>query len=280
MMCGRGGALVNRVIYGECVQGASHIRNGVVCQDSRKVEILGDIALIAVADGHGSSSCPYSKTGSVIAANVFCRVLKELAENFSNHREVLLTYLNREGELKVAQAIDAEWKRRVWKVHTENKREKPRNEDGEADKPQVYKQYGTTLLGMMITPEFIFAFQLGDGDIIYADNSGACPVIEGDKFLGTETHSLCRADSWRKAVTMIRMRESIKVQPHLYLMSTDGFANSYPTQEAFLKTCSDYFTLIQEHGFDVIPENLKDWLNETSAFGCGDDITAVLAYFS
>ncbi|MDO4275722.1 MAG: PP2C family serine/threonine-protein phosphatase [Eubacteriales bacterium] len=270
---------MNREIYGESVRGASHIRNDVVCQDSRKVEIVGDIALIAVADGHGSASCPYSKTGSVIAANVFCRVMHEFAENFADHMEVLLTYLNREGELKVAQAIDAEWKRRVWKVHTENKREKPLNEDGEVDKQQVYKQYGTTLLGLMITPAFIFAFQLGDGDIIYVDSAGVQPVIEGDKILGTETHSLCKGDAWRNALTMIRMREITGSLPHLYFISTDGFANSYPSQEEFLKTCRDYFALIREHGFEVIPENLKNWLTETSALGCGDDITAVLAYF-
>ena len=85
---------MNRKIYGESVQGASHIRNGVVCQDSyKKIEISHDILLIAVADGHGSKSCPYSKTGSQIAVNVFCRVMQDLIDNFKENPEILLTYL-------------------------------------------------------------------------------------------------------------------------------------------------------------------------------------------
>lgn len=117
---------MSRKIYGESVQGASHIRSGVVCQDSYKqVQVSDDVALIAVADGHGSASCPHSKTGSKIATNVFCRIMEDLLQNFAEDMDFFMTYLNREGEVKVAQAIDAEWKKRVWKAHLDNKREKP-----------------------------------------------------------------------------------------------------------------------------------------------------------
>lgn len=270
---------MSRKIYGECVRGASHIRNGVVCQDNCKYVLLSDdIALIAIADGHGSASCPYSKTGSKIAVNVFCRIIEDLFHNFEEDMDFFMTYLNREGEVKVAQAIDAEWKRRVWKAHLDNKREKSMQANGEVDKAAVYKQYGTTLLGLMITPTFLFAFQLGDGDIMYVDSEEIQPVIEGDKILGTETHSLCKIDAWKKAITIIRKRTSAAA-PHFYWLSTDGFSNSYKTESDFRLTCRDYFKLIQEHGFETVATNLKDWLKETSELGCGDDITLVLAYF-
>lgn len=272
---------MSRRIYGEKVKGYSHFRNDMDCQDNFKyLPLSEDISLIAVADGHGSDSCPYSKTGSEIAANVFCSVMKSIVENFSENMDFLMTYLNREGELKVAQSIDAEWKRRVWKVHTNHKREKPVDESGTQDKAAVYKQYGTTLLGMMITPTFIFAFQLGDGDIVYVNGFGVQPVIDGDKILGTETHSLCKMDSWKKVITMIRKRDELSDTPYLYIMSTDGFANSFRSQDDFNTTCKDYYTLIKEHGFDAVTSNLKDWLNETSELGCGDDITVVLTYVS
>lgn len=271
---------MDRQIYGESVQGASHIRNGAVCQDSYKtVQVSDDVALIAVADGHGSASCPHSKTGSRIAVNVFCRIMEDLLHNFSENMDFFMTFLNREGEVKVAQAIDAEWKRRVWKAHTDNKREKPTGENGDIDKSAVYKMYGTTLLGLMITPTFIFAFQLGDGDILYVDADEIQPVIEGDKILGTETHSLCRMDAWKKAIALIRKRDESEHTPYFYLMSTDGFANSFRSQNDFYITCRDYYKLIQEHGFRAVTSNLKEWLRETSELGCGDDITVVMAYF-
>lgn len=271
---------MNRMIYGECVKGASHIRSDTECQDSYKVvELSDDTVVLAVADGHGSTACTYSKSGSVIAVNVFCKVMKDLLESFAADMDTLATYLNREGELKIAQSIDTEWKRRVVKVHSNSKREKILDENGKTDKEAVYRLYGTTLAGLMITPGFIFALQIGDGDIVFVDGEGVTPVIEGDKILGTETHSLSKPDSWKSAISMIRMRDIEENVPYLYMLSTDGFANSFKSQEEFYRTCRDYYDIAQFHGFETIKVNLKNWLNETSEFGCGDDITVVIVRF-
>jgi len=271
---------MNRQIYGVSVQGASHVRNQIPCQDNfKQLQVSDHAVILAVADGHGSTSCPYSKTGSKIAVNVFCAIMEDLLNGFVDNEEQLLTYLNREGELTIAQDIDAEWKRRVWKAHIDNKREKPLDDNGEIDKAAVYKQYGTTLLGLFITERYIFAFQLGDGDMVYVDANGVQPIIEGDKILGTETHSLCKLDAWKKAISMIRMREEIEV-PHLFMISTDGFSNSYRTQDEYFVSCKDYYALILEHGFEAVADQIKDWLKETSELGSGDDITLALAYFA
>ena len=50
--------------------------------------------------------------------------------------------------------------------------------------------------------------------------------------------------------------------------------------DEFQKTCVDYFAMIQQYGADAVAANLKSWLSETSAMGCGDDITVLIAYFS
>ena len=66
----------------------------------------------------------------------------------------------------------------------------------------------------------------------------------------------------------------------MLMLSTDGFANSYKNADEFQKTCVDYFAMIQQYGADAVAANLKSWLSETSAMGCGDDITVLIAYFS
>ncbi|MCD8336514.1 MAG: protein phosphatase 2C domain-containing protein [Lachnospiraceae bacterium] len=273
-----------RKICGKSVTGASHIRAMKPCQDNYKcLELSDTVTVLAVADGHGSERCPYSKTGSQIAVNTFCSVIKNLLTGCEEHDhplDFLMSYLNREGELRIAQTIEEEWKNRVWKAHRKNKRDKVLDAEGNLDLDSVYRQYGTTLLGLLITPEFLFGFQLGDGDILRVDAEQVQPVIMADKILGTETHSLSSRTAWKKAITVMRSRDETAESPHLYLMSTDGFANSYPSTEAFEQTCKEYFEMIQEHGFETVAGNLKDWLNETSEQGCGDDITVVLAYFS
>jgi serine/threonine protein phosphatase PrpC len=267
-------------VFGESVQGASHIRAGTVCQDNFNKRVFDDGTIIlTVADGHGSASCPHSKTGSMIAVNVFCQVMEGFHNSYAGDFERLLTYLNREGETKVAQTIDAEWKRRVLKVHTNNKREIPLLANGKKDKAGIYKQYGTTLVGLMITPVFLFAFQIGDGDISYADKNGFEQVLQTEKILGTETHSLSKIDCWKQAISMVRRQSGNISLPSVFMLSTDGFANSYKNEQEFQKTCVDYFEMISQHGADAVQANLKNWLAETSEKGCGDDITLLMAYF-
>ena len=225
----RMGYIMKRMVFGESVQGASHKRVNMECQDSyKKLEYDDGTIIMAVADGHGSKSCPYSKSGSSIAVNVFCKVMDEFHASYAENLEILLTYLNREGDTKVAQAIDAEWKRRVLKVHTNQKREVPLTEDGKRNKAEIYKQYGSTLVGLMITPIFIFAFQLGDGDISFIDHNGFDHLLDDEKILGVETHS----------------------------------------------------DIIKQYGTEEVAANLKGWLAETSAMGCGDDITVLISYFT
>ena len=271
---------MKRFVFGKSVQGASHKRAGTECQDSNRNFSFDDGTIIlAVADGHGSKSCPYSKSGSNIAVNVFCHVMGNIRGNYIGEPEKLLTYLNREGETKIAQAIDSEWKRRVLKAHTDNKRGMPGIDNKVKQKAEIYKQYGTTLVGLMITPSFLFAFQLGDGDISYVDNNGFALVLQSDKILGTETHSLSRLDSWKRAITLVCRRDDSAPLPCLFMLSTDGLSNSYTNEQEFQKTCVDYFEMIKEHGAEAVDANLKKWLSETSEMGCGDDITLLMTYF-
>lgn len=264
-------------IIGRSVQGASHVRKGIECQDAfKKVELEDGTIILAVADGHGSESCPFSSTGSKSATNVFCDIMSEYHQKYADNLEMLATYLNREGETRVAQAIDAEWKRRIVKQHKRLKRQIPVTNDGTQDVQSVYKQYGTTLLGLMVTDAFLFAFQLGDGDIGYVDVNGYEAVVEGDKILGVETHSLSREAAWEKAIAIVRRTRPMC--PSMYMLSSDGFANSYKDEATFHTTCVDYFNMVNEHGVAAIRANLPAWLTETSEMGCGDDITLLMAY--
>lgn len=271
---------MKRIVFGECVQGASHIRVQKECQDSMKrVELDDNSAILAVADGHGSDSCPFSKSGSSIAVNVFCKIISELYFGYKDNPEMLMTYLNREGETKIAQAIDNEWKRRVLATHTKHKREVAVIDNGEKDRLGVYKQYGTTLVGLLVTPMFVFAFQIGDGDITYVDRDGVNTVLLTEKILGTETHSLSKKDAWKKAVSVVHRKDISERLPSMFMLSTDGFSNSYVNESEFKKTCLGYFEMIGQYGAKAVKSSLGSWLSETSEQGCGDDITVLIAYF-
>lgn len=272
---------MTRSVFGESVQGAAHIRNGKECQDSlKKVERDKDTVILSVADGHGSDSCPYSKAGSYEAVNVFCKILGGYLDTYSGQPELLMTFLKREGDTKVAQEIDAEWKRRILKIHSRHKRDVVTDAGGNKDIEAIYKLYGSTLLGLVIAKEFLFAFQLGDGDIIKVSEAGVENVIEADKLLGIETHSLSKTESWKKAVTIVKKQGDDRKLPVMYMLASDGMANSYKNDDEFRKTCIDYYALLKKHGVKAVADSLGQWLNETSELGCGDDITALFSYYS
>ncbi len=280
---------MKRYIYGECVKGATHERNGSPLQDSKRIEEVSDaITIISVADGHGSSKCPLSEYGSKMAVNVFCDVMKKYIESYGKTKKELaglVAYLNREGDTRFAQEICEEWQARVRRSFDRKSDKYETYSDlFDGDKisnwEKVYSLYGTTLLGMLITDTFIFSFQIGDGDINIVTSEEVSPLVEPEKFLGTETHSLSKVDAWKKSVSSLKMKDVKANLPYLYMLSTDGFSNSYKNNDEFIKTCREYYEMIKQHGFDAVKNNLGSWLKETSELGCGDDITLVLAYFA
>ena len=96
---------MKRYICGECVKGATHERNGKPLQDSKKiVEISDRIAILAVADGHGSEKCARSDRGSAIAVNAFYAVIKNYLLSYGQDADgmtSLVTFLNREDRKSV-----------------------------------------------------------------------------------------------------------------------------------------------------------------------------------
>lgn len=275
---------MKRYICEDIVKGATHVRNQMPCQDNKKIiKISDEITIIALADGHGSSKCPRSDRGSMIAVNSFYHIMKKYLEIYGEDEEGithLMTFLNREGDVRFAQDVCEEWQARVKQSFYKNKVEGMTNEDGSIKWPSVFSLYGTTLLGMLITDSFVFSFQIGDGDISAVTKDEVEPLVEPEKFLGTETHSLSKPDAWRKAVTSVHRLEAESRESYMYILSTDGFANSYTSDKEYQKTCRDYLQMIRKYGIDVVQKNLKKWLTETSELGCGDDITVVMVYFS
>ena len=292
-------------IIGESIQGYNHIQRNLECQDRKLSRELEDGSLVlSVADGHGSRSCPYSGTGAELAVNTFCKLIEELHSGFQNAGDLLSDYLNHQGSLKFAQTVERAWKEDVQAYHLKVGLPMPMTQTGEEDLNALYRLYGTTLLGLLIAPTFVFAFQIGDGDITYVDDGGVQPVVVADQLLGVESHSLCSREAWKKAVSTVLFQpleqhfedlntygpdtaaSTVHFQsweqhlPCAFLLSTDGLSNSYADDEAFGQTCAQYFEALKTYGPDTVEENLPEWLSETSRLGCGDDTTLLMAYLA
>ena len=122
------------------------------------------------------------------------------------------------------------------------------------------------------------SLQIGDGDIVYVDRRTVANMVNADKLLGVETHSLSSENAWKHAVCGVMNKSLDEELPYMYMLSTDGFSNSFANKSAYYNTCREYYEMILKHGVKTVKEHLKGWLSETSAEGCGDDITTVFAW--
>lgn len=255
------------------VRGTLHIRQDKPCQDAICYHhFMADSIVCAIADGHGSSQCPYSEDGARLAVECAVKLVEDMA--YYNDLGGIYTLLEQVGSVTLPQQIEMKWKESVMCFHHAQKRPWPDNKDKEAN--GLYKLYGTTLLLLVVTPTFLYAAQIGDGDMLCVDEMGGVQyVIEPTQTYGVETHSLCERKAWRAFKTMcMPITEDFKGK--LFLLSTDGYANSFVSTEDFMQAGRDYLSLLETHDRETIEKMLPIWLEEASNIGSGDDMTLAL----
>ena len=253
-------------------RGASHERKGLENQDSVGVrtsdresplidrELAGqsDIAIaadgiaVAVADGHGSATAFRSAQGAVFAVEACLELVKRMLEPGLAARML--------GESTSEWVSASSWRRSRRRWSTPLARPSsgtgpnrlpatssrvPSSAD-ELDRlvatsgPQALARiernpllpYGSTLLGAVGTADFVAFLQLGDGDIIVVDGEGLVsrPIEPDPALFANETTSLCLPEAWRAFRFAVVEPSAAPV----VLLSTDGLANSYTDEEAFL----------------------------------------------
>lgn len=139
------------------------------------------------------------------------------------------------------------------------------------------KDYGSTLLFALVTPEFLLLGQLGDGDLILVDSGGTVsrPLPTDPRCVAEETSSLCLPD----ASTSLRvLAMPLPDRETLLLVSTDGYSKSYASDIDFERIGPDYLDMVREIGVSGVKENLEAFLTAVTTGGSGDDIALGMVY--
>jgi len=271
---------------GSTVQGASHVRTGLANQDAIHWQLpesgVGPPLILAVADGHGSPKSFRSHIGSRFAVETATKVIWNfLLENQSSPSNFSLT--NDLMHKQLPQIFVQEWQQAVndhYQTNPFTDEEWTRLIAKNDPKAQQLVEanftlaYGATLLSVVVTESFILYFQLGDGDIVCVDANGKTmrPLPPDQRLIANETTSLCMPHAWKEArVRLVPSQENSL--PAIILVSTDGYANSFCSEDHFLQIGWDYLQKLQAKGLNHVAEELPGFLKETSQRGSGDDIT-------
>ncbi len=287
------------------VQGESHKRKELEtpgrffpCQDNSDDDIYKKtqdfpVAVVSLADGHGSPAYFRSKTGSKKAIELGNYAQKVFSE------EVIKNYLSDKNVVK--EEFSKAYMRNfahAWKVGiekdlfrnpiTEEEKEFLKKEDihalqnyltaiEEKDFEKLLPIYGTTLCSAMVIPKVgFFAMQLGDGNIAvkFKDEPFITAVAEDKNCFLNQTTSLCDENSQNE----IRFYASQRI-PECVFCCSDGFENSFKDEAQLMGVYDKVYGLFKSYEGDEITkknlalEELRDWLPKLSKKGSGDDIS-------
>lgn len=276
-------------VVGRSVQGASHMRGGVPNQDAIQWfpdSGVGPPLILSLSDGHGSPRNFRSDVGAQFAVAEVTNLLRELLLA-SQPDPTKLSTIKRTAEERLPREIVRRWRTAVDRHLVDNpiteaelealeKRRDPKARRAIEKGPHI--AYGATLLSVLITSGYILYLQLGDGDILTVADNGEVtrPMTRDPRLMANETTSLCMDEAWREV--QIKFQALYGPHPALILLSTDGYANSFVNEAAFLKVGSDILDILRTDGLEVVEQNLSGWLQDASAAGSGDDITMGIVF--
>ncbi len=269
-----------------CVRGSSHQRWGLPNQDAAQCTVTpgaqGTVAVAVVSDGHGSPRNFRSQVGSSLAVSTVARTLQGfLRESVAGNGQVpFVPEQVHELERKIVSgwlaAVHSDLERNPF---TQAELAALEKEDGLESRAAVESSpevaYGATLLAAGATDKVLLYLQLGDGEILSVSGTGTTtrPLPPDDRLIANETTSLSQPEAWKEFRSSWVTRPAL---PSLVLLSTDGYANSFSSDEDFLKTGQDYLEIIRQQGIASLAEELPTILTEATQQGSGDDITLAI----
>lgn len=271
-----------------CVRGSAHVRSGLPNQDAAQCIVIpgqgstSPIAIAAVSDGHGGARHFRSQIGSSLAVSTAVDVL----QNFLSERigESGADSIGADEIQTLQRKLVNHWTAAVsadLENHPLTSEELTELENGDGVDSRTSVEtlpilaYGATLLVAAATDNLILYLQLGDGEILCVNSSAETtrPLPGDERLVGNQTTSLCQPDAWREFRAGWFGAHDI---PALVLLSTDGYANSFRSDDDFLKIGSDYLEIIRQQGIATLAEELPEILNQATRQGSGDDITLAI----
>lgn len=269
------------------VRGSAHVRSGLPNQD-RTVFINGprsSHAVIAVSDGHGGARHFRSNTGSDLAVNTSAPLVRDFLINETEmsiatpFSPTALDELKHQLIQRWLAAVEADFTNNPFSGDELSRVEQ---EEGATAREAVESNpalaYGATLLLVAASQSHLLYMQLGDGDILAVDAAGETtrPMRSDERLVANQTTSLCQPEAWNEF--RVSVCSNAEQFPVLVLASTDGYSNSFRSEEDFLQIGRDYLEIVRQEGLEAVAPMLPEILTEASQQGSGDDITLGILY--
>jgi serine/threonine protein phosphatase PrpC len=270
------------VTFSCSVIGANHIKAGKPCQDNSLGVKERAYTFIAIADGHGGERYFRSELGSRFATvaarecvtnKAVLRALKGAAQsNDEKERERVI--------LQLKKSIVSRWNTLVDEhaaanPFTETEFDNLPCKYAEAYRTgeQIESVYGSTLIAVLWTKDFLLALQIGDGSCVIVDGTGhfSHPVPADERCFLNTTTSLCDKD----AIDEFHHYFSAAL-PAAVLIGSDGIDDCFTNYDKLYDFYRVILTSFKEKDEQTAAAELTDYLPRMSEKGSGDDMSVAM----
>ena len=257
-------------------QGYNHIKSGKVCQDFSGHYADNSMAVVVVADGHGSDNYPRTDRGSsfaveatITAIKEFVKTVEDSAIDISEDSDSYLEQLAKNILANWYAAVDADLKKYPFSKKELSKfsnKYKKKYMSGQ----RLEKAYGTTLIAACQTNHYWFGLQIGDGKCVCISQDGSMyePIPWDEDCQANITTSICDSE----AIEEFRYCFMTEC-PVATLMGTDGIDDSYANSEEMYVLYRSILAIFAEHGCETGENEIKAFLPGLSRKGSGDDVS-------
>lgn len=261
-------------------QGYNHIKVGKECQDSSGAYSDDNMAIIAVADGHGSDNYPRTAKGSRFAVDAAIGAIRDFVDTAREAGIILDPVQTRDfhSRLKeLAANILSRWHDSVDSDVAENpfqeaelKMVSDKYKTRYASGNYNAKAYGTTLIAVCVTESYWFGLHIGDGKCVAISMDGKSrePIPWDEACQSNVTTSLCDGD----ALEEFRYYCSGEL-PLAVFAGSDGINDSYAGDRELYTVYHAMMSIFTEHGLEVVKQEVQEFLPKTSKNGSGDDVS-------
>ena len=261
--------------------GYNHIRINKVCEDASDFYDDEKMHICVVADGHGSDNYPRTEFGSKFAVDAAIKNVIEFVNTAEKSQVINDAENHFERMNQLAKSILRSWYESVEedynkKPFTEKELEKVSDKyknrylSENIEERKVEKAYGCTLIIYVITDDYSFGMQIGDGKCVLIDENGQFlePIPWDDDCQLNVTTSICDDD----AIDEFRFYISDKM-PTAVFIGSDGIDDSYANEEELYALYRSILKIFIEHGAEVGKSEIREYLPVLTKRGSGDDVS-------
>ena len=284
--------------YNYSCQGEGHKATNKECQDYSRTYVDKEkgIYIAVVCDGHGGDTYFRSAVGAKEAADItVTNVLELIREDGKNlfanmpftqvgildtiaeqdNLDISMRRLFAKIYIQWRNAILEDAKRPVTQWETENV--KPEHLLILHDSERIVKAYGCTLMTYVQTPDYWFAFHLGDGKCVMIDKDMqfSQPIPWDERCFLNKTTSLCDSEP----VEEFRYcAEGDGHFPAAIFLGSDGLDDTFGDGDKLYNFYGNLIRMIKKNGLEAVTSEIQTSLPRLSEIGSKDDMSIAFVY--